>query len=147
MTWSGISAFILPMAAANPADSFLERAPLLLRDALTGALPEPWRWFANSLIAIVATVVVFASLFAVMTLAERKILGRMQNRPGPNRTGPFGVLQPLADGETEDEPAVARLEPLPGPLVLRVLKSRNERELGRRDGHATHRMYPANARA
>lgn len=98
MTWPGLFLFSLPLAAANPADSFLERAPLLLRDLLTGALPDPWRWLANSLIAIVATVVVFASLFAVMTLAERKILGRMQNRPGPNRTGPFGVLQPLADG-------------------------------------------------
>lgn len=98
MTWSGLTAFVLPLAAANPADATLERLPVVLRDALTGALPEPWRWFANSLIAIAVTLGVFGGLFAVMTLAERKILGRMQNRPGPNRTGPFGIFQPLADG-------------------------------------------------
>jgi NADH-quinone oxidoreductase subunit H len=45
-----------------------------------------------------AIVVVFASLFALTTLLERKGLGRFQNRYGPNRVGPFGLLQPLADG-------------------------------------------------
>ena len=83
--------------AAN-SDSLLERAPGLLRDAVTGFLPEPWRWFANSLVAIVAILAVFGLLFAYLTLAERKILGRIQNRPGPNRTGWFGLLQPFADG-------------------------------------------------
>ncbi len=98
MIWSGLSALVLPLAAANPADRSLERLPVVLRDTLTGALPDPWRWLANSVLAIAVTIGVFASLFAVMTLFERKVLGRMQNRPGPNRTGPFGVLQPLADG-------------------------------------------------
>ena len=35
--------------------------------------------------------------FAYLTLAERKIMGRMQLRYGPNRAGPFGLLQPIAD--------------------------------------------------
>ncbi len=35
--------------------------------------------------------------FAYMTLIERKVMGRMQLRYGPNRAGPFGMLQPIAD--------------------------------------------------
>jgi len=38
------------------------------------------------------------TLFSGMTLAERRILAFMQFRLGPNRTGPFGLLQPVADG-------------------------------------------------
>src|SRR5438046_1863742 len=40
----------------------------------------------------------FATLFAVTTILERKGLARIQNRYGPNRVGPFGFLQPAADG-------------------------------------------------
>jgi NADH-quinone oxidoreductase subunit H len=35
--------------------------------------------------------------FAYLTLAERKVMGRMQLRYGPNRVGPYGLLQPIAD--------------------------------------------------
>ncbi|MFZ9745628.1 MAG: complex I subunit 1/NuoH family protein [Opitutaceae bacterium] len=94
-----------PPAADPLAAGLLERLPLLARDALTGALPEPWRWWANSLLAILTIIVVFSSLFALLTLAERKVLARVQNRPGPNRVGlPLtrfrlgGLGQPLADG-------------------------------------------------
>ncbi|UJA18961.1 NADH-quinone oxidoreductase subunit NuoH [Thermoleophilia bacterium SCSIO 60948] len=49
---------------------------------------------------ILKALVIFAGVFAivpVLTVAERKILGRFQARYGPNRSGPKGMLQPLAD--------------------------------------------------
>ena len=40
---------------------------------------------------------VLLGAFAYMTVIERRVLARMQNRIGPNRVGPFGMLQPIAD--------------------------------------------------
>ncbi|MCS7280579.1 MAG: NADH-quinone oxidoreductase subunit NuoH [Desulfobacterota bacterium] len=46
-------------------------------------------------VIVVALLMLFA---AYLTLFERKVLARIQIRYGPNRAGPFGILQPLADG-------------------------------------------------
>ena len=51
-----------------------------------------------ALVKGVLIVVVLATGFAYLTLAERKISARIQLRLGPNRVGPFGMLQPAADG-------------------------------------------------
>jgi NADH-quinone oxidoreductase subunit H len=55
---------------------------------------EPW-WI--SLIAAIIIVNLVMGAFAYTTWLERKLLGRMQLRYGPNRAGPFGLLQPIAD--------------------------------------------------
>jgi NADH-quinone oxidoreductase subunit H len=55
---------------------------------------EPW-W-----IQLLKGLVIFAVMFQlvpVVLLVERKLLGRFQHRYGPNRVGPFGILQPMAD--------------------------------------------------
>ncbi len=57
-----------------------------------------WQPVASMVISAGSIIGIFAAIFALTTLLERKGLGRIQNRYGPNRTGPFGVLQPIADG-------------------------------------------------
>lgn len=59
--------------------------------------PEALQPTVSVLLSIVPVLVIFPSLFAITTILERKGLARIQNRYGPNRVGPFGFLQPLAD--------------------------------------------------
>jgi NADH-quinone oxidoreductase subunit H len=68
-------------------------------------MAETWNglapWQQDLFISVVRVLVIFHALlglFSLMTWIERRALAYMQFRVGPNRTGPFGILQPLADG-------------------------------------------------
>ncbi len=57
-------------------------------------MTEPW-WITLPKGFLIINVVLL--MFAYLTWVERKVIGRMQRRYGPNRAGPFGLLQPIAD--------------------------------------------------
>ena len=65
---------------------------------LLGYLPSSLQPVASAILSVVPVLLVFPLLFAITTVLERKGLGRIQNRYGPNRVGPFGFSQPIADG-------------------------------------------------
>ncbi|MFZ0516794.1 MAG: NADH-quinone oxidoreductase subunit NuoH [Acidobacteriaceae bacterium] len=71
---------------------------IIVQHRLVSYLPAAFQSAANVILSVIAIVLVFALLFAVTTVLERKGLGRIQNRYGPNRVGPAGFFQPLADG-------------------------------------------------
>jgi NADH-quinone oxidoreductase subunit H len=56
------------------------------------------QFFLWSLLKVVVVTVVMLLGVAYTVLLERKLVGRIQNRWGPSRVGPFGLLQPLVDG-------------------------------------------------
>ena len=70
---------------------------VILKHWLVVHTPSPLQTLVSILITVIAIIIIFPTLFALTVLLERKGLGRMQNRYGPNRVGPFGILQPIAD--------------------------------------------------
>src|SRR6202789_1557873 len=71
---------------------------VLLAHWLVSFLPPSLQHPAMVLLGVIAIIATFPGLFAITVLLERKGLGRMQNRYGPNRVGPYGLFQPIADG-------------------------------------------------
>jgi NADH-quinone oxidoreductase subunit H len=65
---------------------------------LSADLAHSAAFFVWTLLKIVLIVAPIMGAVAYLTLAERKVIGYMQIRIGPNRVGPFGLLQPVADG-------------------------------------------------
>ena len=111
-------------------------------------LPEDLEWVAFGLagFALAFFVInVLVGLTAVYTWFERRVLGRFQARLGPNRLGPFGLLQPLADvmklmTKEDTIPATAdrwlfNLAPIvlvaPGLVVISVIPFGEDSFLGR----------------
>jgi NADH-quinone oxidoreductase subunit H len=76
----------------------LDQIFVLLQHWIAGFFPVWLQPAVMSILAVIAIVAAFPAIFALTTVLERKGLGRIQNRLGPNRVGPLGILQPIADG-------------------------------------------------
>jgi NADH-quinone oxidoreductase subunit H len=67
----------------------------LLTDTL--GVPQSWASGIGTLLQAIVVLTFAALTFLVLTYTERKIIARVQDRIGPNRVGPYGLLQPIAD--------------------------------------------------
>src|SRR6476620_7069799 len=84
------------MTASSVDQAFVSLKGWLL--SFLSSAPEWVQAVASSLINISAVLGMFLTLFALISVLDGTILGRIQNRYGPNRVGPFGLFQPIADG-------------------------------------------------
>ncbi len=57
-----------------------------------------WIFLLLSVLKVAVVTVLLLMAVAYTVLLERKLVGRIQNRWGPSRVGPFGLLQPMVDG-------------------------------------------------
>src|SRR5258708_16020303 len=99
--------------------AFLDQIFLRAKDSLLSPLAGAPDWLiqiVSSLINITGVLGVFLTLFALISVLERKILGRIQNRYRPNRAGPFGIFQPLPDGL----PLLIKQNAVPAPPATTV---------------------------
>src|SRR6266540_2794541 len=84
---------------------FCDQIFVLLAHWLAGTFPVLWQPLVSAVVSIAAIIAVFGLLFGLTTVVERKTIGRIQNRYGPNRVGLpftdlrlFGFGQFIADG-------------------------------------------------
>src|SRR5438552_4221799 len=84
---------------------FCDQIFVLLAHWLVGSFPVSWQPLVSALVSVSSVIAVFGLLFGITTVVERKTIGRIQNRYGPNRVGLaftglrlFGFGQFIADG-------------------------------------------------
>lgn len=70
-----------------------------MEELLMAFIQDPWSfWITRTLVYTLVVIVGVLLAVAYLTYAERKVMGAMQRRQGPMTVGPFGLLQPIADG-------------------------------------------------
>jgi NADH-quinone oxidoreductase subunit H len=77
---------------------FVDQIFVITKHWLMGYVPAVLQPLASAVLSVTPVMLVFPLLFAITTVLERKGLGRIQNRYGPNRVGVYGFGQPIADG-------------------------------------------------
>jgi NADH-quinone oxidoreductase subunit H len=90
---SGAVYMLLPMSPLAQAE------PTVMEQVLFGGAASPFQYILYSVAIIAMVFLPLAMLIAMFSIWwERKVAGHIQSRLGPNRVGPIGLLQSLADG-------------------------------------------------
>src|ERR1039458_5884038 len=78
----------------------LDQIFVTLKHQLLGFVPDAWQPLVSGLLSVTLILAVFPGIFAIVTIFERKGIGRIQNRYGPNRVGiPFTKIRLCGFGQ------------------------------------------------